>query len=378
MGAVISALLVGGGLAGALFVWLLRGDSGDQNAGTGEERELSPEEAAAAAPRGNGGDGGGDGGDPLGPKHEQVAQLREQGDEWNVKKAAGEHHQESNGRLVSESKSSDLEGPTWKPQNISTQDLGCLRSGEQLYSTQLQGIESLTLPGLTNSGNYSEILGSESPEHSRPDPLKGQESSSQPVVYSSGKFPSDNLLVDKHEERLKTRQVAGPDLVDHEMMPKHSVRRDADKGSEPSHAGVSVLELQTSSPNQRLDHGRDSLKDAKGQEIHLKTKRVAAVFPLSQQVNVQFQVHYVTMSEATVVAVTGDHETLGSWHSYIPLQCGKDWLWSTSVPLPMDTALKWKFVIVENGSIVRWEECSNRLLETGHEDIIIHKWWGCH
>ncbi|XP_068948315.1 starch-binding domain-containing protein 1 [Petaurus breviceps papuanus] len=378
MGAVISALLVGGGLAGALFVWLLRGDSGDQDAGTGEERELSPEEAAAAAPRGDGGDGGGDGGDPLGPKHEQVAQLREQRGDRNVKKAARENHQERNGRLVSESKSSDFENPTWKPQNISTQDLDCLRPGEKPYSSELLGIESPTLPGLPNSMNYSEVFSSKSPELSQPaDPLKAQETSSQSVVRPSGKVRSDNLLVEKHEENVKTRQVAGPDLVDHEdweIVPGHSVRQDADKGksSEPSHAGVSALELQ------KLDYGRDSLKDAKGQEIHLRTKRVAAVCPLSQQVNVQFQVHYVTMSDTTMVAVTGDHETLGSWHSYIPLQCGKDWFWSTSVPLPMDTALKWKFVIVENGSIVRWEECSNRLLETGHEDAVVHKWWGCH
>ncbi|XP_020844094.1 starch-binding domain-containing protein 1 isoform X2 [Phascolarctos cinereus] len=285
-----------------------------------------------------------------------------------------EHHQESNGRLVSES----------KPKNISTQDIDSLRPGEQLYPEQSLGTESLTPSGLPNSVNYSEVVSSESPEPSRAaDALKGQEAFSQTAVCSSGKFSSDSLLVDKHEEQLKTRQAAGTDLVDHEeweMVSEHSVWRDAGKGksSEPSRTGASVPELQMSSPNQGLDHGRDSLKDAKGQEINLKTKRVAAVFPLSQQVNVQFKVHYVTMSDTTIVAVTGDHEILGSWHGYIPLQCGKDWFWSRSVPLPMDTALKWKFVIVENGSIVRWEECSNRLLETGHEDAIVHKWWGCH
>ncbi|XP_051820353.1 starch-binding domain-containing protein 1 [Antechinus flavipes] len=374
MGAVISALLVGGGLAGALFVWLLRGHSGDQDAGTEEERKLSPEEVAAAALKRDGGNGGGDGGDPFCPKHEQVTQLGEQREDRNVKKAAGEHHQESNGCLVSESKSSDLEGPTWKTQNSSTQDFDCLRSGEQPFSTQLLGTESLTLSGLTNSVNYLEVLSRESPESSHPsDPLKGQET----AVCSTGKFPSD-----KHEEELKTLQMEGPDLVDHEdweMVPKHSVWRDASKGksSEPSHAGVSVFECRTSSPNQGLDYGRDS-KDAQGQEVHLKTKRVAAVSPLSQQVSVQFQVHYITTSDAAVVAVTGDHESLGSWHNYIPLQCGKDWFWSRSVPLPMDMALKWKFVIVENGSIVRWEECSNRFLETGNEDMVVHKWWGCH
>uniref|UniRef100_A0A4X2KMH3 Starch-binding domain-containing protein 1 n=2 Tax=Vombatus ursinus TaxID=29139 RepID=A0A4X2KMH3_VOMUR len=335
-----------------------------------------------AAPRGDGGDGGKDGGDL--PKQEQAARLREPRGDGNVKKASGEQHQESDGHLVLESKSGDLDGPTWKPQNISSQDFDSLRPGEQLYSQQLLGTESLTLSGLPNSVNHSEVLSSENPEPSpAADALKGQEASSQTAVCPSGKFSSDNLLVDKHEEYLKTQKAAGTDLVhreDWKMVSEHSVWRDAGKGesSEPSHAGVSTPELQTSSASQGLDHGRDSLKDAKGQEIHLKTKRVAAVFPLSQQVNVQFQVHYITMSDTAIVAVTGDHEILGSWQGYIPLQCGKDWFWSRSVPLPMDTALKWKFVIVENGSIVRWEECSNRLLETGHEDTIVHKWWGCH
>ncbi|XP_074130771.1 starch-binding domain-containing protein 1 [Sminthopsis crassicaudata] len=356
MGAVVSALLVGGGLVGALFAWLLRGDSGNQDAGTEEERELSPEQAAAAALKR---DGGGDGGDPLGPKQEQV----------NVRKAAGEHHHESNGCLVSESKSSDFEGPTWKTQNSSTQDFDCLRSGEQPFSTPLLGTESLTLSGLTNS---VEVLSRESPESSQPaDPLKGQETSSQSAVCSTGKLPAD-----KHEEQLKTLQMEGPEMVDYEDW--EVITASKSKSSEPSHAGVSVLEFQPLSPNQGLDYGRDSLKDAQGQEAHLKTKRVAAVSPLSQQVSVQFQVHYVTTSAEAVVAVTGDHESFGSWLNYVPLQCGKDWFWSRSVPLPMDTALKWKFVVVENGSIVRWEECSNRYLETGNEDMVVHKWWGCH
>ncbi|XP_007495811.1 starch-binding domain-containing protein 1 isoform X2 [Monodelphis domestica] len=351
MGAVWSALLVGGGLAGALFIWLLRGDSGGQDAGP---RELLPAERAPAA---RGGDGGGNSGDPLDPKPKQVAQLREQKGDWNVQKTAGEHHQESNGCLVSESKSSSLEGPTWKPQNSSTQNLNCLRPGEQVYSSQMLKME------FPNSMNHSEVLNSESLEPSLPT-----------AVHSSGKFPSDNSFMDKPEEQVRALQVESSALADHEhweMVPRHSLWRDADKGktSEPSHSGVSILEPQ------KLDYGGDTLKDAKGQEVQLKTKRVAAV---SQQVNVQFQVHYVTMSDASLVAVTGDHETLGGWHSYIPLQCGKDWFWSRSVPLPIDTTLKWKFVVVENGSIIRWEECCNRILETGHEDKIVYKWWGCH
>lgn len=55
MGAVWSALLVGGGLAGALFVWLLR-DTGKKRDAK-QERDASLGEAVAA-----GGDQGGSGG----------------------------------------------------------------------------------------------------------------------------------------------------------------------------------------------------------------------------------------------------------------------------------------------------------------------------
>ena len=46
MGAVWSALLVGGGLAGALFIWLLRdkGKKGD----AGQEQDATPGKAVAA------------------------------------------------------------------------------------------------------------------------------------------------------------------------------------------------------------------------------------------------------------------------------------------------------------------------------------------
>lgn len=56
MGAVWSALLVGGGLAGALFVWLLR-DSGKE--GNAEQRKDAPSREAAAPGGDQGGGGGG-------------------------------------------------------------------------------------------------------------------------------------------------------------------------------------------------------------------------------------------------------------------------------------------------------------------------------
>ena len=56
MGAVWSALLVGGGLAGALFVWLLR-DSGKE--GNAEQRKDAPPREAVAPGGDQGGGGGG-------------------------------------------------------------------------------------------------------------------------------------------------------------------------------------------------------------------------------------------------------------------------------------------------------------------------------
>uniref|UniRef100_U3KJK7 Starch-binding domain-containing protein 1 n=1 Tax=Ficedula albicollis TaxID=59894 RepID=U3KJK7_FICAL len=109
-----------------------------------------------------------------------------------------------------------------------------------------------------------------------------------------------------------------------------------------------------------------------------KAKRVAAVPPMFQNIHVAFRVHYITHSAAQLIGVTGDHECLGQWHSYVPLKCDKDGFWSESISLPADTRVEWKFILVENGKVRRWEECSNRTLVTEHEDQIVHQWWGYH
>ncbi|NXX19452.1 STBD1 protein, partial [Podargus strigoides] len=110
----------------------------------------------------------------------------------------------------------------------------------------------------------------------------------------------------------------------------------------------------------------------------LKSRRVAAVPPTFQNTHVTFRVHYVTHSDAQLIGVTGDHECLGQWHSYVPLKYDKDGFWSESIVLPVDTKVEWKFILVENGKIRRWEECGNRTLVTEHEDQIVHQWWGYH
>ncbi|XP_010211238.1 PREDICTED: starch-binding domain-containing protein 1 [Tinamus guttatus] len=110
----------------------------------------------------------------------------------------------------------------------------------------------------------------------------------------------------------------------------------------------------------------------------LKAKRVAAVPPMLQNIHVTFRVHYITHSDAQLIGVTGDHECLGQWHSYVPLKYDKDGFWSESITLPVDTRVEWKFILVENGKVRRWEECSNRTLVTAHEDQMAHQWWGYH
>ncbi|XP_009884794.1 PREDICTED: starch-binding domain-containing protein 1 [Charadrius vociferus] len=110
----------------------------------------------------------------------------------------------------------------------------------------------------------------------------------------------------------------------------------------------------------------------------LKAKRVAAVPPMFQNIHVTFRVHYITHSDAQLIGVTGDHECLGQWHSYIPLKYDKDGFWSESVSLPVDTKVEWKFILVENEKVRRWEECGNRTLVTEHEDKIVQQWWGHH
>ncbi|CAI9601770.1 unnamed protein product, partial [Staurois parvus] len=119
-------------------------------------------------------------------------------------------------------------------------------------------------------------------------------------------------------------------------------------------------------------HSEAKLNDVDPQ----RTKRVAAVQPIPHNVSLGFRVHYITHSDSQLIAVIGDHEKLGEWESYVPLTSDKDGYWSHSVALPADANVEWKFVMVENGKIKRWEECYNRHLRTVHEDLATQQWWG--
>lgn len=106
-------------------------------------------------------------------------------------------------------------------------------------------------------------------------------------------------------------------------------------------------------------------------------KKVLAVQPMPQNVNVTFRVHYLTDSLYQMVAVTGNQQELGNWKDYILLEEDKDGHWATVVSLPAESHVEWKFVVVDKGQVCRWEECRNRLLYTGYgDDLTVHKLWG--
>lgn len=106
-------------------------------------------------------------------------------------------------------------------------------------------------------------------------------------------------------------------------------------------------------------------------------KKVVAVQPMPQNVSVTFRVHYFTQSPYQTVALTGNQQELGNWKEFIPLDRAKDGHWATVVSLPAESHVEWKFVVLEKGEVCRWEECGNRLLDTGvGDDLLVHKWWG--
>lgn len=106
-------------------------------------------------------------------------------------------------------------------------------------------------------------------------------------------------------------------------------------------------------------------------------KKVVAVQPMPQNVNVTFCIHYFTQSPYQTVAVTGNQQELGNWKGFIPLERAKDGHWTTVVSLPAESHVEWKFVVLDRGEVCRWEECGNRQLDTGYgDDLLVHKWWG--
>ncbi|KAF0885847.1 starch-binding domain-containing protein 1 [Crocuta crocuta] len=352
MGAVWSALLVGGGLAGAIFVWLLR-DAGKESDAEQTDAPLGE----TAAPGGD--QGGGGGPSPVPSRRELITKA--------------EHLQESNGCLVSETKGhGNLQEATWRLQSPSGKDGGCDRSREHVPSGQFP--ESLATSETGDSRGYCEVSRNESLQSPKGEWgfQKGQETLAKGAPCFAEKLYSSNLVIDRGKE-VSLAELSNQDRADNEdweMVSRHSSWGDVGLGGS--------LEASVLSPNQGMDCGRSTRREPRGQEVDVKRKKVVARSSESQQVSIRFQIHYITSTGGEFIAVTGDHESLGRWNTYIPLQYSKDGFWCQSVSLPVDTVVEWKFVVVDNGKITRWEECSNRFLETGHEDKVVQEQWGIH
>ncbi|XP_036269085.1 starch-binding domain-containing protein 1 [Pipistrellus kuhlii] len=335
MGAVWSALLVGGGLAGALLIWLLRDK--------GRKGDAEKEEDAAL-----GGDRSGGSGLSPGPSRREPI-------------TKPELLQESNGCLVSETKGPGSgQEAAWRRQSS---------PGEHAPFGWLPDTQSLSASA---TGGYVEASGNESRE-SRTGEWgfqKGQELPANAAPCFAETLLSSSLLVDSGEDGAGLAQLDRQDSEDWEMVSRHSSWGDIGLGGS--------VEAPTLSPSQGSNSGRNPLAEASGQEVVVKTRRPVVMTSEPPQVSVRFQVHYITSTRVQFVAVTGDHERLGRWISYLPLQYSSGGLWSRSVALPAQTVVQWKFVVVENGEITRWEECSNRRLEIGREDALVHKCWGIH
>ncbi|KAL7853343.1 hypothetical protein AOLI_G00201870 [Acnodon oligacanthus] len=122
----------------------------------------------------------------------------------------------------------------------------------------------------------------------------------------------------------------------------------------------------------------DTVVGIANDEEDFLNRKVAAVSPMPQMVRVSFRVHYVTHSPSQLLAVTGSQQELGAWESFFPLRRVEDWFWANTITLPTENQVEWKFVLVEDGKIRRWEECGNRhLLVMGQEEeILLDKCWG--
>ncbi|KAM5339323.1 starch-binding domain-containing protein 1 [Glossophaga mutica] len=358
MGAVWSALLVGGGLAGALFIWLLRNKGKKGDAEQEQEQDANPGKAVAA-----GGDpSGGSGLSPATSRRELVTKP--------------EHLRGSNGCLVSETKGpGSMQDAARRRQSPSGEHGDCSNSRQHVPFGRFPDTQSTAASATGYSRGCCETSRNESHESyvGERGVQKGQEAPANAAPCFAEKLPSSNRLMDRGKEEVSLARLDSQDSADQEdweMVSRHSSWGDIGfSGS---------LQDPMLNSNQRMDHGKHTLVETRGQEVDVKTKREVAKTLEFQQVSVRFQVHYITSASAQFIAVTGDHEKLGRWNTYIPLQYSKGGFWSRSVSLPANTVVEWKFVVVENGEVTRWEECSNRFLETGHEDKLIHKCWGFH
>lgn len=153
----------------------------------------------------------------------------------------------------------------------------------------------------------------------------------------------------------------------------------SDGGESSSMAEESQQDIEWDTEKSEAYEELSAVYTSSDDDDDLAMKRVATVPPMLQMVRVTFSVHYITDAPNQLLAVTGNQQELGGWQSFVPLQRSKNGFWANTVTFPVERQVEWKFVLVEDGKICRWEECSNRhLLLTGREeDLYVLRWWGC-
>lgn len=158
----------------------------------------------------------------------------------------------------------------------------------------------------------------------------------------------------------------------------YGLKLDVSHSPVPATDGSGLPAEETTSHRDKTDVPHDTSTGVANNEGDLLNKKVGMVLPMPQLVQVSFRVHYITHSPNQILAVTGNQQELGSWESFVPLRSVENGFWFCTIGLPLDSQVEWKFILVEEGKIRRWEECENRYFAvTGQEDeILLNKNWG--
>uniref|UniRef100_A0A8C6UXY1 CBM20 domain-containing protein n=1 Tax=Neogobius melanostomus TaxID=47308 RepID=A0A8C6UXY1_9GOBI len=158
-------------------------------------------------------------------------------------------------------------------------------------------------------------------------------------------------------ELTSSRSVSCQDPIDlYRNVANEEPRADVVASTSPSMDGAASFSKDLISSKEAKDV-ENQPQASSTEESAESAKKVLAVQPMPQNVNVTFRVHYVAL--------------------VVSLEKTKDGYWTCVVGLPAESHVEWKFVVLEKGEVCRWEECENRVLYTGYgDDLLVHKWWG--
>ncbi|XP_073493204.1 starch-binding domain-containing protein 1 [Phyllobates terribilis] len=275
------------------------------------------------------------------------------------------------------------------PHSASLSDQGSGLGRDPLHQDEVYGKESVNgADGEAENGPGGQLENSFFVKENARNVLESEETSKQDYT-----IVTDQLFKDESVEKFKGTSKCN-DLVKPSTRPQENADVFGSLNTSTSEALCDFQKLGTYSEGSSMEmHSMFNQEKASSntneknsvccpseaiinEADHQKTKKVATIQPMPQNVNFGFKVHYITHSDSQIIAVTGDHERLGKWETYIPLTSVNGGFWSRSITLPSDTNVAWKFIMVENGKIKRWEECNNRLLKITHEDIEGQLFWG--